>query len=80
MDEKELKAREKALLEREAALEKREKALDPFSLAIKNKKEEWYDKIKLSVHQLDVFIYIVSGLLALVVLLIILEAAGIFKL
>ena len=80
MDEKELKAREKALLEREAALEKREKALDPFSLAIKNKKEEWYDKIKLNVHQLDVFIYIVSGLLALVVLLIILEAAGIFKL
>lgn len=80
MNEKELEAREKALLEKEAALEKREKALDPFSLAVKNKKEEWYDKINLSVHQMDIIIYIVSGLLAIVVLLIILEAAGIFKL
>ncbi len=78
--EKELKAREKALNEREAALNQRERELGPFSQAIKIKKEEWYDKVKLSVRQMDVIIWIVSGLLAVVVILIILEAAGIFKL
>ena len=78
--EKELNAREKALNEREAALNQRERELGPFSQAIKIKKEEWYDKVKLSVRQMDVIIWIVSGLLAVVVILIILEAAGIFKL
>ena len=78
--EKELKAREKALNEREAALNQRERELGPFSQAIKIKKEEWYDKVRLTVRQMDVIIWIVSGLLAVVVILIILEAAGIFKL
>ena len=78
--EKELEAREKALNEREAALNQRERELGPFSQAIKIKKEEWYDKVKLSVRQMDVIIWIVSGPLAVVVILIILEAAGIFKL
>ena len=78
--EKELNARKKALNEREAALNQRERELGPFSQAIKIKKEEWYDKVKLSVRQMDVIIWIVSGLLAVVVILIILEAAGIFKL
>ena len=78
--EKELKAREKALNEREAALNQRERELGPFSQAIKIKKEEWYDKVRLTVKQMDVIIWIVSGLLAVVVILIILEAAGIFKL
>ena len=78
--EKELDARERALREREQALEKREKELGPFSQAIKVKKEEWYDKVKLSVRQMDVIIWIVCGLLAAVILLIVLEAAGIFKL
>ena len=80
MDEKELKAREQALLEREKILDAREKALDPFSQAIKEKKEGWYDKVKLTVHQMDVIIWIVSGLLAAVIVLIALEAAGIFRL
>lgn len=78
--EKELAAREQALREREQALEKRERELSPFSQAVKIKKEEWYDKVKLTVRQMDVIIWIVSGLLAVVVILIILEAAGIFKL
>ena len=78
--EKELEARERALREREQALEKREKELSPFSQAVKIKKEEWYDKVKLSVRQMDVIIWIIYGLLAAVIVLIILEAAGIFKL
>ena len=78
--EKELEARERALREREQALEKREKELSPFSQAVKVKKEAWYDKVKLSVRQMDVIIWIVCGLLAAVILLIALEAAGIYKL
>lgn len=77
--EKELAQREKALQEKEKALEAREKNLDAFSTAIQAKKEAWYDKVHLSVRQLDVIIWIVSGLLALVALLIILEATGVFK-
>ena len=78
--EKELEARERALREREQALEKREKELSPFSQAVKIKKEEWYDKVKLSVRQMDVIIWIIYGLLATVILLIVLEAAGIYRL
>ncbi len=77
---KELDAREKALDEREKALEKREKELGAFSSAVKEKKEEWYDKVKLSEKQLTVIIRIVYVLLGLVAILIILEAAGIFRL
>ncbi|MBR4334110.1 MAG: hypothetical protein IKP72_15660 [Clostridia bacterium] len=78
--EKELEARERALREREQALEKRERELGPFSQALKIKKEEWYDKVKLTVRQMDVIIWIAGGLLAVVIVLIALEAAGIFKL
>ncbi len=77
---KELDAREKALDEREKALEKKEKELGAFSSAVKEKKEEWYDKVKLSEKQLTVIIRIVYVLLGLVGILIILEAAGIFRL
>lgn len=78
--EKELEARERALREREQALEKREKELSPFSQAIKIKKEEWYDKVKLTVRQMDVIIWIVYALLAAVIVLIVLEATGVYKL
>lgn len=78
--DKELEAREQALRKREQALEKREKALDPFSQALKIKKEEWYDKVKLTVRQMDVIIWIVYGLLAAVIVLITLEATGVYKL
>ena len=77
--ERELAAREKAIREKEAELEKKEKALDPFSMAVKIKKESWYEKVRLSVRQMDVIIWIVSILLGLVVVLIVLEAAGIYK-
>ena len=78
--EKELLAREKALDAREREIEKKEKALDPLSMAVKARKEQWYDRVKLTVRQMDVIIRIVWALLGVVVLLIILEAAGIFKL
>ena len=78
--EKELEAREKALEAREKEIEKREKALDPFSEAVKQKKEQWYDHVKLSVKQLNVIIRIVWVLLGIVFLLIVLEATGVFKL
>ena len=78
--EKELEAREKALRERDQALEKRERELSPLSQAVKIKKEEWYDKVKLTVRQMDVIIWIIYGLLAVVIVLIALEAAGIYKL
>ena len=76
----ELAAREKAVQEKEAELARKEKAMDPFSMAVKLKKESWYEKVKLSVRQMDAIIWVVSILLGAVVLLIILEAAGIYKL
>ncbi|MBR5110376.1 MAG: hypothetical protein IK099_09275 [Clostridia bacterium] len=78
--ERELAAREKAIREKEAELAQKEKALDPFSMAVKIKKESWYEKVKLSVRQMDAIIWVVSILLGIVVILIILEAAGIYKL
>ena len=78
--EKELEQREKALEEREKKLEKREKELGFFSQAVKEKKESWYDHIHVSVKTMDRMIWVVSGLLVIVFILIILEATGIFKL
>ena len=78
--EKELEQREKALAEREKQLEKKEKELGFFSQAIKVKKESWYDRINVSVKTMDRIIWIISALLAIVVILIVLEATGIFKL
>ncbi len=78
--EKELLAREKALEEREKNVEKRERQLGFFSQAVKDRKESWYDRIHVSVKTMDVIIWIVSILLAAVIVLIILEATGVFKL
>ena len=78
--EKELEQREKALEEREKNLAKREKELSFFSQALKDKKESWYDRINVSVKTMDRVIWVVSGLLVIVFILIILEATGIFKL
>ncbi|MBR3494209.1 MAG: hypothetical protein IKH38_02165 [Clostridia bacterium] len=76
-----LEARERRLEERERELERREKALEgkPFSQAVQRKKEQWYDKVTLSVRQMNVIIGIVSALLGITVVLIILEAAGVFS-
>ena len=78
--EKELEQREKALEEREKALKKKEKELGFFSQAVREKKESWYDRINVSVKTMDRIIWVISALLAIVVILIILEATGIFKL
>ncbi len=78
--EKELEQREKALEEREKNLEKKEKELGFFSQAVKAKKESWYDRINVSVKTMDRIIWVVSALLTIVVILIVLEAMGIFKL
>ena len=76
----ELAAREKAVREKEAELERKEKALDPISQAGKDKKESWYDRVRLSVKQMDIIIGVVCALLLITVVLIILEAAGVYKL
>jgi len=78
--EKELEAREKELEAREKELNRREKELDAFSSAVKEKKEEWYDRVPLNEKQLTWIIRTVYVLLGIVAVLIILEAAGIFKL
>ena len=78
--EKEFEQREKALEEREKNLAKREKELSFFSQALKDKKDSWYDRINVSVKTMDRIIWGVSALLAIVVILIILEATGVFKL
>ena len=78
--EKDIEQREKALEEREKKLEKRERELGFFSQAVRDRKESWYDHIHVSLKTMDTIIWIVSGLLAVVIILIILEATGVFKL
>ena len=80
MDEKELelKRREEALEAKEKELNKREKELGYFSQAVKDKKESLYDRIHVSVNTMDKIIWVVSCLLVIVVILIILEATGVF--
>lgn len=60
--------------------EKREKKLGFFSQSVQDKKESMYDRIHVSVKTMDKVIWVVSILLAIVVILIILEATGVFKL
>ena len=78
--EKELEAREKALAEKEKQLQQKERELDTFSSKVKARKEEWYDRVPLNTRQLTIIIRVVYVLLGIVAVLIILEAAGIFKL
>lgn len=79
MNEQELKEKEQHLQEREQELNRREKELDGFSAAMDAKKKLLYGKLPITVKQVDIILWIAGGLLAVVVLLIILEAAGIFK-
>lgn len=79
MNEQELKEKEQRLQERERELNRREKELDGFSAAMDAKKKQLYGKLPITVKQVDIVLWIAGGLLAVVVLLIILEAAGIFK-
>ena len=59
---------------------RREKKLGSFSGQIKEKKESLYDRVPLNENQLTWIIRITAVLLGIVVILIILEAAGIFRL
>ena len=59
---------------------RREKKLGSFSGQIKEKKESLYDRASLNENQLTWIIRITAVLLGIVVILIILEAAGIFRL
>ena len=77
--EKELEQREKALEERERKLDKREKELGFFSQAVKDKKESWYEHINVSVKTMDKVIGVITLLLIITVILIVLEATGVFK-
>lgn len=52
----------------------------PFSKAFQEKKEDWFDHVPLTVHQLDIIIYAGIAALVIVFILIALEATGIFKL
>ncbi len=54
--------------------EKEEEPKSPWQA----KKESWYDKIPLSVKQLDIIIYICWALLALFVIGVLLDATGIY--
>lgn len=54
--------------------QKEEKAKTPWQL----QKESWYDKIPLTVKQLDIIIYICWTLLALFVIGVFLDATGIY--
>ena len=47
---------------------------------VREKKENAYEKVPLSLKQMNVIVYVLWGLLALVVVLIILDACGVFKL
>ena len=67
-------------MDREKELRARERELDAFSSRVRERKEEWYDRVPLNTRQLTVIIRIVYVLLGIVAVLIILEAAGIFKL
>ena len=79
MNEQELKEKEQRLQEKEQELNRREKELDGFSAAMDARKKQLYGKLPMTVKQMDIILWISCGLLAVVVLLIILEAAGIFK-
>lgn len=79
MNEQELKEKEQRLQEKEQELNRREKELDGFSAAMDAKKKLLYGKLPITVKQVSIILWIAGGLLAVVVLLIILEAAGIFK-
>ena len=58
---------------------KKEKKLSPFSQAVKARKEGLYDKVKVSLKTMDIIIWITAIALGVVILLMVLEATGIFK-
>ena len=60
--------------------EKKKLENKPVSKALQEKKEGWYDKIPLSVKAMDIILIVAFVALAIVIVLITLEALGIFAL
>ena len=79
MNQQELQEKERLLEEKEQVLNQREKQLDAFSAAMDAKKKQLYGKLPVTIKQVDIILWISCGLLAVVFVLIILEATGIFK-
>lgn len=79
MNERELKEKEQQLAQKEQELDRREKELDGFSAAMDARKKQLYGKLPVTLKQVDTVLWIACGALAVVMLLIILEAAGVFK-
>lgn len=79
MNERELKEKEQQLAQKEQELDRREKELDGFSAAMDARKKQLYGKLPVTLKRVDTVLWIACGALAVVVLLIILEAAGVFK-
>lgn len=79
MTEQELLEREEALKQKEQELEQREEKLDAFSAAMDAKKRALYDKLPVTLRQVNTILYLALGALGIVVVLIVLEALGIFK-
>lgn len=96
MEKAELEAKLKALEAEKAALSEKVNALEAERSMLSNdlggeteeapksdfqvRKENWYDKINVTVKQLDIVIGVGIGILVIVFILIILEANGIFAL
>ena len=79
MTEQELLEEEESLKQREQELNQREKKLDAFSAAMDAKKKSLYDKLPITLKQVDTILFIALGALGVVVVLSALEALGIFK-
>ena len=79
MTEQELLEKEEALKQKEQELDRREEKLDAFSAAMDARKKALYGKLPMTLKQVDTILYLALGALGIVVVLIALEALGIFK-
>lgn len=79
MTEQELLEKEEALRQKEQELDRREEKLDAFSAAMDARKKDLYGKLPITLKQVNTILYLALGALGIVVVLIVLEALGIFK-
>ena len=79
MTEQELLEKEEALRQKEQELDRREKKLDAFSAAMDARKKAIYGKLSVTLKQVDTILYLALGALGIVLVMIVLEALGIFK-
>lgn len=79
MTEQELLEKEEVLRQKEQELDRREKKLDAFSAAMDARKKALYGKLPVTLKQVDTILYLALGALGIVLVLIVLEALGIFK-